>query len=297
MNGMQNKTIKKVLDKKIEDWLNSIEDRELARKIRKDVIVTGGSITSLIMGDKVNDYDIYFTNKEITYEVAKYYVEQFKKLNPNCDPVPEAKLINEERVVIWVQGSGVISEEGKDPVEETDDVFENDPEEHQELEEDKNKPKYRPVFLSENAITLSNKIQIIIRFYGEPEKIHENFDYVHARCWYKPYTNVLETPVDALRSMQSKTLIYKGSLFPICSLFRMRKFISRGWRISAGEILKMSLQISDLDLKDPRVLKEQLTGVDALYFNMLIRAIENKQLEQYGSPYVIEVIDRIFSNK
>src|SRR3546814_8968134 len=39
-------------------------------------------------------------------------------------------------------------------------------------------PTYRPVFMLTNAITLSDKIQIVLRFYGEADAIHENYDFV-----------------------------------------------------------------------------------------------------------------------
>lgn len=301
-SGMQNKTIRKVLKNKIEDWLNSIEGEDadqLRRMIKRDVIVTGGSIASMIMGEKVNDFDVYFRTKETTLAVAKYYVEQFIKLNP-CAIQPEVREVTlknikgkeEERVVIWVSSAGVASEEGYETEDEADEIR-ND-EEIVEDEDDDGKQKYRPVFLSENAVTLSHKMQVVTRFYGEPEQIHDNYDFVHAKCYWTYRDDELVTPVEALRSMQSRVLKYEGSLYPICSIFRTRKFIARGWKISAGEMLKMCLQIAEIDLKDFRVLHEQLTGVDQLYFNMVISAIENKQ--DISSEYLIEIIDRVFSD-
>jgi hypothetical protein len=143
---------------------------------------------------------------------------------------------------------------------------------------DKNKKgSYRPVFLSENAITLSDKVQLVVRFYGEPSQLHENYDYAHAMCYYKYATDELSCPQEALECMLSKTLIYKGSLYPLASIFRLRKFIARGWRISAGQMLKIMFQISKLDFSDSKVLYEQLIGVDQAYMHQLIRALENRE--------------------
>lgn len=301
MKGMQNKTIRKVIGIKLEEWLNTIEDIDVQSAARKDVIVTGGSIVSLIMGDKVNDYDVYFRTKETTRLVAQYYVDEFNSQNQhNAVPeVREEKLTNikgqeEERVVIWVQSSGVAASTDY-PVKDDDT---EEPEE--KLEElDNVGEKYRPVFLSENAITLTNKVQLVTRFYGEPDKIHDNFDFVHACCYYDHNKGKLETPIEALRSMQSMTLKYRGSLYPVCSLFRLRKFIDRGWKISAGEILKIAMQISQIDLTDPVILKEQLVGVDALYFFMVIEALKNAPRDEndcYPLEYVIEVVERVFND-
>lgn len=296
-HGMQNKTIKKVLNKKIANWLDTIEDRELRIQISKNLIVTGGSIASMMMGDKINDFDFYFRNKETAINVAQYYVDKFIKLNDHSgiftpevreETLENIKGVKENRVVIWVQSAGSIAE--KDLERDKDGELIIDEEESAE------KPKYRPVFLSENAITLSDKVQLITRFYGEPDKIHDNYDFIHATCYYDYGNDLLHTPVEAIRSMQSKTLYYRGSLYPVCSLFRIRKFIKRGWTISAGDILKIALQISQIGLLDIKVLRDQLTGVDATYFHMLITALKEKDGEELSIDYISEIIDRIFGD-
>lgn len=307
--GMQNKTIKKILSEKILDWLSTIKDKEVRALAKRDVIVTGGSIASMIMGDKVNDFDLYFRTKKTTLAVAKYYVQEFSKANGYSYGredafinVREETLQNclgedEERVVIWVSSTGVAQENG---FKERDESMmeQSEIEEVEEQDEDDSKEKYRPVFLSENAVTLSNRVQVVTRFYGEPNEIHRNYDFIHACCYYDHYNNVLETPVEALRSMQSKTLYYRGSLYPICSLFRTRKFLKRGWKIGAGEILKMSFQVSELDLSDLNVLREQLTGVDQLYMFQLYDALKksNESGTEISSTYVGAIIDRIFGD-
>lgn len=296
--GMQNKTIRKALKNKLEDWLSTITELEVQQAAREDVIVTGGSLASMIMGDQINDYDVYFRTKETTRMVAKYYVNKFNRENGSGVDVEvrEEEIINildetEERVVIWVQSDGVASDH--------DEAVERDETEEMVAKEDDEGEKYRPIFLSENAITLSHSFQIVTRFYGEPDEIHKNYDFVHACCYYDYHNEKLETPVEAIRSMQSMTLKYRGSLYPVCSLFRLRKFIRRGWNISAGEILKMAFQISQINLNDPQVLKEQCTGVDALYFHFVISALENAPRDEDGdlpTQYVIEVIERVFND-
>lgn len=294
---MQDKTIKKNLSKKINDWLFTITDVEVRELVRRNIIVTGGSIASMIMGDPVKDYDIYLRTKEATKALANYYCELFRKLNPNAPQieVKEVTLKNikdeeEVRIVNWINSSGVAKDEDYN-TDEDQDEDQNDP----SNEDDSPKGKYVPVFISENAITLSNKIQIVTRFYGEPKEIHRNYDFVHACCYYDYCKNELNTPQDALRSMQSKTLRYTGSLYPVCSLFRLRKFISRGWKVSAGEILKIALQISQIDLTDLKILREQTTGVDATYFFMFINAVEQNNLEKITTEYLSTVLDRVFT--
>lgn len=295
--GRTPKNIKKALVKKCNEWLDSIKDRNVAEAAREGVIVTGGSITSMLMGDKVNDYDIYFSTADTAEMVANYYINEFKKLHSPDGELNDydIKVIrdrdNDDRITVFVRSAGIIGEPNSQMEEEAeiDDTPDEKP--------IQSKEKYRPVFLSSNAITLSDSIQLIMRFHGDPEEIHKSFDFVHATCWFKLDGNELVTPTEALQSMLSRQLIYRGSLYPICSIFRMKKFINRGWRISAGEMLKIMWQISELNLTSPKVLMEQLTGVDQLYLNMLIRALKDVSPENLTSGHVAAVIDRIFNDE
>ena len=142
---------------------------------------------------------------------------------------------------------------------------------------------------------MSDKIQLVIRFFGSPGEIHENYDYAHAMCYYTYGDGDLVLHPEALEAILSKTLIYKGSLYPVASIFRVRKFIQRGWRITAGQLLKIMMQISSIDLRDPVVLREQLIGVDQAYMHQLLRALETKDASQrIDQTYLAKLVDEIF---
>jgi hypothetical protein len=96
-----------------------------------------------------------------------------------------------------------------------------------------------------------------------------------------------------LESVLTRNLIYNGSLYPVCSIFRIRKFISRGWRISAGQLLKMVYQVSKLDLSDKKILQDQLIGVDQAYMHQLISAINSKE-GKVDENYLAQLVDQIF---
>lgn len=173
-------------------------------------------------------------------------------------------------------------------------------------EQNPTKEKFRPTYLTDNSITLSDDIQIIIRFWGDAKGIHKNFDYVHCTNYWLSITRKLYTNVEALECILSKTLMYKGSKYPLCSIIRSRKFITRGWKINAGQYLKMVMQLNEMDLTNINVLREQLIGVDVAYFRMFIEAMEAKmKLESlYGNAtnpengletdFIMELVDRIF---
>jgi len=330
MPGMRTGTVKLVLKDKIDTWLKSIPDPDIRKLIQDNVLVTGGAITSLLQGEKPNDYDMYFKTREATKAVAEYYVKVFNDSNKLSSVnkynafVKEESINNingetENRILIYMASAGVASE-GQTRYEyfesqtdsETEQFFDSlkaeegiavDVEKrpievateiNNELS-DKTKPRFRPIFMTDNAITLSDKVQLIIRFYGPIEIIHKNFDFAHAMACYDYSTDTLTIPQETYESILSKYLIYNGSLYPIATLFRMRKFMARGWRITAGQMLKVAFQISEMNLTDPKLLREQLIGVDFAYMRQLINAIENKESgTKIDSIYIAKLIDEIF---
>lgn len=302
--GMQAKTIKVVLSKKTNAWLGTIKDEGLRKLAREDMIVTGGSIASMLLGEKVNDFDIYFRTAEVARQVAEYYVRWFIELHPKMAIKPQVKVDN-GRVRIVIKSAGVAGGENQ----ETYEYFEtNDPEGQRAesyldaaadaVEESKKAPAYSPIFLTENAITLSRDIQLIIRFNGTPDEIHKNFDFVHCTSyWLGKEIDLVLRPA-ALESILCKQLRYVGSLYPICSVMRTRKFLKRGWSITAGQYLKILMQVSELNLQDIETLREQLTGVDSAYFQEIINCLQRRSDEtgqkEIDKTYLFQLIDRIF---
>jgi len=334
MTGMKKSTIKKVIRKKLNSWYNSITDEGLRLRVKQDSIVTGGAITSMLLGEKPNDYDIYFENKEIAKEVAEYYSNIFNELNPRLISAPkvkEEKIMNirgeeEDRIVIWMQSEGVATEDKNDltisdVISRTLSVLEDNAETNayksgwaagrdsvedavlqgaEQLVEKSldEKDKYRPIYITNNAISLRGKIQLVIRFHGEPDKIHDNYDFAHCMCYYRSSTNEVVLPPEALEAILTKTLIYKGGLYPVASILRTRKFINRGWRITAGQMLKIMFQISNIDLNDIPILREQLIGVDHSYMADLIYKINETHTkgDKIDESYLGGLIDEIFED-
>lgn len=158
------------------------------------------------------------------------------------------------------------------------------------------KPKFRPLTLTSNAVTLSDKVQLIIRFYGTPEEIHETYDFVHCMSYYDHANKKLFLDPRAMEAILTKTLIYSGSLYPLATLVRTRKFIQRGWSISAGQYLKMAMQISALNLSDIKVLEDQLVGVDMAYYRHVLTLLADKDPSHVDGAYLVEVVDQVFGN-
>jgi len=319
---MNRKRIKAHLDNVISNFLASIDDTALKEAMANEIIVTGGAFTSLLTGEQPKDYDIYFKTKPIVKRVANYYCNRFNDehkdaknrfgyshkaividgafniehqvISEDQQPWETAMLkdIPEDRIKIVIRSDGVAGtlDDPETILENGDDVSAEEPKTGK-----KDKP-YRIKFLSTNAITLTDHIQLVIRFYGTPGEIHENFDFVHTTNYYDylyGHGPIVLNP-EALESTLDRRLKYVGSLYPLCSMIRTRKFIKKGWKIDAGQYLKIAMQLSRLTLTDPVVLEEQLIGVDTMYFMTLIRELRETQPNMIGSDYIISLVDKIF---
>jgi hypothetical protein len=153
---------------------------------------------------------------------------------------------------------------------------------------------FKPIFLSSNAITLTGDVQLVIRFYGDPATIHENYDFVHCTNYWTSWEKKVVVNEKALEALLTKELIYVGSKYPLASVCRIRKFITRGWHINAGQLLKILFQLNSLNLNDYKVLEDQLMGVDMAYFAEILSKLHEKDPETIDATYLANLIDEVF---
>lgn len=321
---MKAKWIRVHIRRKVDAWLDSITDTQLRSDLSDKVIVTGGCIASMLLGDKVNDFDVYFRDKLIARRVADYYIAQWneaqtvkhaerlkasegKRGRPPAVPVPVYIKDREDGGwKIYVKSAGIVGEnndedyayfEGVDPLSgQQDNFLDAATDLADDVETESDLPAYRPVFLSANAISLHGRVQLIFRFHGEPEQIHENYDFVHCTNYWTSWDG-LHLKQEALEALLAKELRYVGSKYPICSVFRVRKFLDRGWTVTAGQLFKICHQISKLDLSNYATLEDQLIGVDSAYFSQVLAALRKGKDEgdnTVDETYLINLIDKVF---
>lgn len=298
---MQTKTIARCIQAKLNDWLDSISDESLRKDVKANVLVSGGSITSLFLREDVNDYDVYIMNRDVLMRLVRYYVHNNSSITI-LDGKNKSKLTEELGFIAETNSAYAVALrnlkddqiklffDSKNGGLKVNDDFKKD---------DANRKKYIPLFFSPNAISLSDDIQIVIRFFGNPVEIHKTFDFIHATNYFT-FTDGLVTNTRALESVLTKQLYYQGSQYPVTSIIRAKKFIKRNWNITAGELLKIMFQISQLDLSNPDVLDEQLVGVDVAYFELLITALRNKYSSdkefKVSVEYFNTLVDKIFND-
>lgn len=285
-------------------WLESLPD-ELRKTADGNMIIAGGAIASYLLDEEPNDFDMYCTDQDVLLELAKYYSSQF----PGGRGFDCTKNDTNSGVKIKIQSAGVASAEKTnedldyqyferlDPGDPRSQEFINNVTGAHKRQMDK-KTDFQPVFISSNAISLSDGIQLITRFGGKPEEILASFDFAHTKNYWSSSTKQLYLDQDALESLLLKRLIYCGTAYPLSAIIRTRKFIKRGFHISGGEYLKMIFDVNALDLTDIKVLEDQLTGVDLTYFQTLILILRLKQEKEpnfmISAAYIYELIDRLF---
>ncbi len=338
MSGLQKKQINKILRDRINWWAfsfnkpehfegilslttpqNTIEeglneaDKLLIANFQQQVIdstiVTGGSIASMLLGEEVNDIDVYFTDREVARKVATYYLNTMRK-DGNLTVSSQVHKIavvdnNSNGVDIMIRSAGVVGDgidikdydyfESQDQ-NKIDDYFAEYVKRGETRKIEGQPLKHIVSFITSNAITLQNNIQIILRFCGDVEEIHKNFDFAHCTNYWTQETGVVYN-VNALQHLLERRLVYIGSRFPIATMFRLRKFIERGYRVSGGEMVKIAYDISKIDMNDVRVLKDQLMGMDLAYFGEVISILRNGEKEggkELDRTYLFQVLNQVF---
>jgi hypothetical protein len=96
---MKAKQIEKLLNGLMNNFIESIKDKDVKTIFKERSFITGGCIPSMIIGEFVNDFDIYLMHKEDANKVRKYYTDiKFDKKDLSKEKVYLPKLITENSV-------------------------------------------------------------------------------------------------------------------------------------------------------------------------------------------------------
>lgn len=243
------------------EWMGSVPaTRQDVRQAINRCTIAGGAIVSLLQDISPNDYDVYTKTKEDCELLARYYVGLFNWDNQlEQDEYRKADvLVENEQVKVRLPAM-----------------------EGATIKQDVS--RFHPIFISPNAITMKGNVQLIFRFYGEPEKLVQEFDFEHCTGYFYRvswenvvYKNELVLNEDMLMSVLTKELKYRHGKYPVSSLLRLQKYIQRGYTIPTGELIKLALDISKLDLSDAKVFSDQLSGVDLQLSADVLMAANNE---------------------
>jgi len=140
------------------------------------------------------------------------------------------------------------------------------------------------IVTTRNAITVKTSgasVQFILRYCGPPEAVVSTFDFLHCKMIleYNAATAGLWRfssldPLASLSLSRKELLVQNSYRTPLASMFRLKKFLERGWTVEPLQLVKLAIKLSEVNWRSPNQdLEDQLEGV-------------------YGSP-VVELIPKI----
>jgi hypothetical protein len=231
--------------------LNSLQGilTDYDRDILCSSFIAGGAITSIAKEKNPKDYDLFFTNEE---SISKTIRTLVRYANVELDFKVEADPINPNLK------RGVLHSTTSMRVEEVIDSL------NLWLKERDNN---RISYVSKNAITLKNGLQIIFRFIGEPKEVFTTFDYEHCKIYWRPSPlgfslGKVHFEGKSLESITKNELIYtNNSRFVLSALSRLNKFVKRGWGITTSSLLALAVSAGKIDWSDSKILEEELLGI------------------------------------
>lgn len=129
-------------------------------------------------------------------------------------------------------------------------------------------------FKSENAFSYeknNQKYQLIRKYCDlDNESLLNKFDFTICMGLYDFELLNFYLKEEFLPDVSRKELVFNPlAEYPIASLYRIKKYMKRGYSISGTEIIKIGLSIHNLKLENYRDLKNQLMGIDTLFLKEL----------------------------
>lgn len=211
-----------------------------------NVIIAGGALTSVFSCEQINDIDIFCSSKEDLEAMKKLF---FHDLYHECADDFHAEIINP-------------------PTRENEMLGE-----------------------TESAITIQNVatkaifqlVKLPHLFYGVDRKmIIESFDFTISMASYFPMLDVFQFHNDFFTHLAQRRLVFNpGTKYPFPSLFRSKKFMKRGYKLSNMELMKIALACHDLKMESAKDLKGQLMGVDIVLLRPLWEQLDKNPGKAY----------------
>ena len=111
---------------------------------------------------------------------------------------------------------------------------------------------------------------ILPELFGDPKTIFGYYDFTVCMAAYQFTEDGKEEGFifgdDFFKHIGQRRLVFHtGTMFPICSMLRVMKYIKKGFFITGMEILKIGLSIHSLKMDTYADLRRQLQGIDTAF--------------------------------
>lgn len=147
---------------------------------------------------------------------------------------------------------------------------------------------YKSACTTENAQTFhkhvgkrKREVQVITRFVGSPEEVLNTFDFTCVMGLWNFKEGKFYAHEHFLRDVARRRLVYSNkSQYPICALYRTKKYVERGYEFPGSTMVAISLAIHSLQINTYKDLKDQLLGIDTSMFKEITENMDiNKKFE------------------
>lgn len=106
--------------------------------------------------------------------------------------------------------------------------------------------------------------------FGDPKTIFGYYDFTVCMAAYQFFEDGKNEGFvfgdDFFKHIGQRRLVFHtGTMFPICSMLRVMKYIKKGFFITGMEILKIGLSIHSLKIETYADLRRQLQGIDTAF--------------------------------
>jgi hypothetical protein len=160
---------------------------------------------------------------------------------------------------------------------------------------------YELSYKSDSAKTYTKdgvKVQVISTslISGSAQQVIDQFDYTICMGAYDFEGMTFVLHENFVEHIARKELYYNtAGKYPISSLFRLRKYIKKGYTIPGLEIIKLALSINNLKMTSFRDLRGQLMGIDILFLKTLTdKLMEDGEKEYSFDAFMTEI--EVFSS-
>ena len=165
--------------------------------------------------------------------------------------------------------------------------------------------EFKVAFQTDNAVSLVKftkkkvcRVQIITRFTGTPTEILETFDFTCVQALYDFAKGEFVMKPRFLPDVAKRQLVYtRTSQFPICALYRTKKYQERGYSISGANIVALSLAVHSLKFETYGDLKAQLMGIDTALLNEISKGYDDSkkfELSEFMEEWYNTAIEEVF---
>jgi len=149
------------------------------------------------------------------------------------------------------------------------------------------------VYPGTNRVMIVQFIKVIS---GLVIDILSEFDFTICMAAWSPFSG-FTFHKDFLRHLASKSLVINTQCkYPLATIARLPKYLSRGFKISGIDLVKLGILCTKVNLKDMSEAKKHLMGIDIAYLTALFSQMEKDGCIWSSPMELIGVIERYINN-